>query len=166
MSGRFKTLTVCVLHKQLCGWAVGRHSLPHLGWLHAAGAAWYSPGFQIQMHHTRQCLHCWPGHSLHHLVESRGKYNTGYCKLMQLFMTQRHFRKHRNNTVCYLYMADINPWSRYSSVFTMLYEYIQSFSVAMFSCYPQRSHPMSVSSIHFGSMSKQQHQNRWATRLM
>lgn len=48
----------------------------------------------------------------------------------------------------------------------MLYEYFQSFSVAIFSCNPQRSHPMAVCGSYFGSMSKQQHQNSWTTHLV
>lgn len=48
----------------------------------------------------------------------------------------------------------------------MLYEYIQSFSVAIFSSDPQRSHPMNVSGSYFGSVSKQQHQNSWTPDLV
>lgn len=48
----------------------------------------------------------------------------------------------------------------------MLYEYIQIFSVAIFSCDPQRSHPMTVSGTYFGSVSKQHHHNSWTTHLV
>lgn len=48
----------------------------------------------------------------------------------------------------------------------MLYENFQSFSVAIFSCDPQRSHPVPVSGSYFSSMSKQQHHNSWTTHLV
>lgn len=135
-------LAVCVLHMQLCGWAARRHSWPHWGWLHAAGAAWCSPGCQIQMHHIRLCLRCWPGHWHHHLVEDRDN------------STQSDGGEKLLCGIIALYSI------------TMLNEKFQSFSVAVLSCDPHGCHPMSITSRHLGSMSEQQNQDSRTTHLM
>lgn len=131
-SGHADGLTVYVPHMLLCGWAAGKHCWPHLGWPHAGEAAWDSPGFQTRLHHTELCLHCWPGHSHPHLVE------------------QREIATRSEHEIMWSVALCLNT-------FTMLYECVQSFHIAVFSSDPQRSHPMSIPGSYFGSVSKQQH---------
>lgn len=129
-AGQECKLTESVPHRQLCVWGAGRHSWLYWHWLHAPGAAWRSPGFQIQQHHTGLCLHWWPGHSHPHLVECRESTGSDECVIKPCKLSA--------------------VWH-----FTLLYEYLQSLSVAVFSCDPQRCHSMNISRIWFSSMSKQ-----------
>lgn len=129
---------------RLCGWAAGSRGWLGWGWLRAAGAAQYCPGFQIQLHHTGLCLRCWPGRSRHHLVE--------------------HRENARRSDQTWLDVKDHTLLC--VTCFTMHYEYVQSLRVAEFSCDPQRSHPINVSGSYFSSVSKEQHQNIRTAHLM